>query len=141
MFLEHVNLTVSSVDESIDFYRHLFDFEVRWRGTNSSGRPAAHVGNQRHYLALFEAPRSGHADESYDRVGLNHLGFVVEDLEVQRQRLDQLDIKPHLEADYEPGRRLYFRDPDGIEVELVEYPKSAAKLKLGDVRFPDAGWA
>ncbi|MEY2425195.1 MAG: hypothetical protein QOI61_767, partial [Actinomycetota bacterium] len=25
------------------------------------------------------------------------------------------------EGDYEPGRRIYFMDPDGYEVELVAY--------------------
>ena len=43
MFLEHVNLTVSDLDHSIDFYRELFGFELRWRGELSGGRLAAHV--------------------------------------------------------------------------------------------------
>ncbi len=140
MFLEHVNLTVSSVETSTAFYRQLFDFEIRWQGVNSEGRPAAHIGDQHHYLALFEASKAGAARNSYDRVGLNHLAFVVENLKSLKRRLIKLGVEPHLEADYEPGQRLYFHDPDGIEVELVEYPEKIQKLRLGDIHFPEAGW-
>ena len=57
----------------------------------------------------------------YDRLALNHFGFVVEDLDAVKEQLAGLNIQPHLEADYEPGRRLYFFDPNGVEEELVEY--------------------
>jgi catechol 2,3-dioxygenase-like lactoylglutathione lyase family enzyme len=56
---------------------------------------------------------------------LNHFGWVVDDLDAARQRLAVLNVRPHYEANYEPGRRLYFYDPDGLEVELVEYDKQA----------------
>ena len=121
MFLEHVNLTVSNLERSVDFYRQLLDFQVRWEGTIDSGQPAAHVGDDRCYLALFEATKPGHVGQDYGAVGLNHFGVVVDNLDECRQRLAELGVTPTAEADYEPGRRLYFLDPDGIEVELVEY--------------------
>jgi hypothetical protein len=46
---------------------------------------------------------------------------VVDDLEDARERLARLGRTVHLEADYDPGRRIYFMDPDGYEVELVAY--------------------
>jgi catechol 2,3-dioxygenase-like lactoylglutathione lyase family enzyme len=123
MHLEHVNLTVADLDRSIDFYCRLLGFRVRWRRDGGEDRPAAHIGDDRVYLALFEAPpsRNGRAPLDYDAVGLNHFGFVVDDLAAMKQRLAELGVAPKSEADYEPGRRLYFLDPDGIEVELVEY--------------------
>jgi catechol 2,3-dioxygenase-like lactoylglutathione lyase family enzyme len=121
MFLEHVNLSVSNLDRSLRFYRDLFGFDVRWRGSTVEGAPAAHLGDARHYLALFEAREAGKANRDYDRVGINHFGFVVDDLSTMKRRLHGLGVVPHFEADYEPGRRLYFFDPDGVEVELVEY--------------------
>jgi catechol 2,3-dioxygenase-like lactoylglutathione lyase family enzyme len=51
----------------------------------------------------------------------SHFGLVVDNLDEARRRLDQLGATVHREADYEPGRRIYFLDPDGHEVELVEY--------------------
>ncbi len=45
----------------------------------------------------------------------------MDDLEVMKQRLTELGAAHGDELDYEPGRRIYFTDPDGIEVELVQY--------------------
>ncbi len=122
MFLEHVNVTVSDVDRSVGLYKDLFALSVRWRGEIAGGLPAAHVGNDRHYIALFQAERPGRVQKKdYTAVGMNHFGLVVDDLEEMKRRLASKGIEPHAEYDYEPGRRLYFFDPDGIEVELVEY--------------------
>lgn len=126
MFIEHVNLTVSDLERAIAFYRDLFGYSVRWKGKCHSGQPAAHVGDERCYLALFEAPSEGRAPHDYDDVGLNHVAFVVEDFEAVKQRLKGLGVDTHLEADYEPGRRFYFFDPDGIEVEIVTYDPAPA---------------
>ncbi len=121
IYLEHANVTVKDLDQSIDFYRNLLGLEVRWRGTVSSGSPAAHIGSGDFYLALFEASRGGEVDHDYESPGLNHVGFVVSNLDEKKRHLSKLGIDIHLEGDYEPGRRFYFYDPSGLEVELVEY--------------------
>lgn len=121
MRIEHVNLTVSDLDRSIAFYSDLLDFHVRWKGAIDADRLGAHVGTDDFYLALFQATQAGEAPHNYLAPGVNHFGFVVDDLEATRQRLIELGGSVHLEADYEPGHRIYFFDPDGHEVELVEY--------------------
>jgi catechol 2,3-dioxygenase-like lactoylglutathione lyase family enzyme len=121
MFLEHVNLTVSDLDRSIAFYCDLLDLHVRWKGPIDEDRLGAHVGNDRSYLALFQAMSDGEVEHDYFRPGINHFGFVVDDVEVARERVARLGAKIHLEADYEPGHRIYVMDPDGHEVELVQY--------------------
>ena len=120
MFLEHVNFTVSDLDRSVDFYTRLFGFKVRWKGTVEDGRLAAHVGDELQYLALFEAASPGQVEDKMTEVGLNHFGCVVDNLDEMKSRLAALGVSPHAEHDYEPSRRLYFFDADGIEVELVE---------------------
>ena len=57
---------------------------------------------------------------------MNHFGIVVADLDDMKRRLAALGTAPHSERDYHPGRRLYFLDPDGMEVELVEYKTPAS---------------
>lgn len=121
MFIEHVNLTVSDLDRSIAFYRDLLDLQVRWKGLIDQDRLGAHVGDDRCYLALFQAAQDGTVVRDYARPGLNHFGFVVDDLDDARRRLNRLGATVHLEGDYDPGRRIYFLDPDGHEVELVQY--------------------
>jgi catechol 2,3-dioxygenase-like lactoylglutathione lyase family enzyme len=124
MRLEHANITVENIDVSYQFYNAVFGFEKRWEGT-ATGEVgpirALHVGNEHTYLALFEAERKGRIPADYGIAGVNHIGFEVENLETYRQRLEKLGVEVHLEADYEPGRRIYFCDRDGIEIELVEY--------------------
>ncbi|GAA6200903.1 hypothetical protein NBRC116599_21280 [Aquicoccus sp. SU-CL01552] len=53
--------------------------------------------------------------------GLNHVGVVVEDLDATEARVKAAGFVPHNYGDYEPGRRFYFRDSDGIEFEVVHY--------------------
>ena len=130
MRLEHVNLTVSNLDRSIDFYCRLLGLRVRWRGTLSSGLAGAHVGDDDMYIALFQAREPGAVGSDYDGVGLNHFGFVVDGLADYRIRLIEMGFPPHSEQDYDPGRRLYVMDPDGIEIELVEYDaQEAARVR------------
>jgi catechol 2,3-dioxygenase-like lactoylglutathione lyase family enzyme len=124
MFLEHVNMSVANLDRSIDYYRELLGLEVRWRGTTSDGLPAAHIGDERHYLALFEVGDVERKPADYGRLGLNHFGFVVDDLDACRAKLDDLGAPVEAPPAYNPGRRLYFDDPNGVEVELVEYAKA-----------------
>lgn len=124
MVLEHVNLTVSDLQQSIDFYCQLFDFRVRWRASADAEKQEAHVGSDDMYIAFFQAPRPGAAEPDYNRVGLNHFGIIVDDLGKYRDRLSRLGVEPHYEPEYTPGRRLYFYDPDHVEVELVQYDQT-----------------
>ena len=121
MYLEHVNLTVRDLDRSIAFYCDLLDLHVRWKGPIDENRLGADVGNDQCYAALFEATADGEVELDYFKPGVNHFGFVVEDLAVIRERVKRLGATIHLEADYEPSRRVYVFDPDGHEVELVQY--------------------
>jgi catechol 2,3-dioxygenase-like lactoylglutathione lyase family enzyme len=121
MYLEHVNLTVRDLDGSIAFYCDLLDVPVRWKGEIDEDLLGAHVGDDHFFLALFEAIEEGTVESDYGRPGLNHFGFVVDDLMEARRRLERLGATVHREADYHPGRRIYFFDPDGHEVEFTEY--------------------
>ena len=121
MRIEHANITVSDLDASIAFYTRLMGGHVRWEGLTGAGRRAAHLGDDRSYLSLFEAERPSRAPEDYAAVGFNHLGFEVDDLDAYRATLQAMGVEIKGEESYDPGRRLYFYDPDGIEIELVQY--------------------
>jgi len=121
MRLEHVNLTVADMDRSVAFYTRLFDIAPRWEGHTAGGSRAIHLGTDAWYLALFEgAP--GEVPINYTRVGYNHFGVVVDDLEAMKARVEALGGTIHMETDEEPGKRAYCYDPDGFEIEMIEYP-------------------
>ncbi|MFV8819557.1 VOC family protein [Haliea sp. E17] len=121
MRIEHANITVSNLDASVAFYLRLLGGKVRWEGLTGAGRRAAHIGDDITYLSLFESGEPGRAPQDYALVGFNHLGFEVDDLDSYRAQLWDMGVEIKGEESYDPGRRLYFYDPDGIEIELVEY--------------------
>ena len=119
-FIEHVNLTVTDPERSAALMNRLFGWEVRWSGPARDGGRAVHVGDDTFYLALF-APAEGGEQRYPKGEPLNHVGLVVDDLDGAEQRVIEAGLVPFAHADYDPGRRFYFFDHDGIEFELVSY--------------------
>ena len=52
---------------------------------------------------------------------LNHIGVEVDDLAAVETKVIAAGLRPFGHDDYDPGRRFYFLDPDGIEYEIVSY--------------------
>lgn len=121
--LEHVNVTVSDARATADRLCALFGWHIRWEGASKGSGHTVHVGNDTDYVAVYTAPGKQEAGPvSYHQTGgLNHIGVVVDDLDAAEARVKALGYEPHSHADYEPGRRFYFHDPDGIEFEVVSY--------------------
>lgn len=115
--LEHVNVTVSDPDKTAELLCGLFDWKVRWRGRSMLGGTTVHVGTDDAYLAVFSWDSPAKADNGR----LNHVGVEVDDLDTVEQRVIAAGFRPHTHGDYEPGRRFYFDDHDGIEFEVVSY--------------------
>jgi lactoylglutathione lyase len=101
--INHVALEVGDLDEALDFYGKLFEFELRGR---IPGMAFVDMGDQ--FLALSEG-RSQPPDS--DR----HFGLVVDDKEATRRALEEVG------AELLPGRGLDFRDPWGNHVQVVQY--------------------
>ncbi|HEX8527715.1 VOC family protein [Allosphingosinicella sp.] len=120
--LEHVNLTVSDPDRTAALMSALFGWRVRWRGPARNGGYTVHVGTEDSYLAIYRYAE-GQAPESLGEAEgrLNHIGVVVEDLDSAEVRVREAGYRPHSHGAYEPGRRFYFDDHDGIEFEVVSY--------------------
>jgi catechol 2,3-dioxygenase-like lactoylglutathione lyase family enzyme len=123
--LDHANLSVRDVDETIRFLQTAFpEFRVRAGGTGPSGARWAHVGTEHTYLALNEAVHD--ATEEWvpygGKPGLNHLGFEVDDADALRARLRAAGYVDSTVPNSHPARkRVYFNDADGNDWEFVEY--------------------
>ena len=124
--LEHVNVTVADPDATAATLRDLFDWKVRWAGPGMTTGRAVHVGDDASYVALFSYGKPEEpAQESYrTRGGLNHIAVVVDDLEATEARVKRAGFVPKNHADYEPGRRFYFVETNGVEIEVVCYAKA-----------------
>ena len=128
--IHHVDLTVSDVTRSIDFYTRLlgplgFDEYGRYpsyRGTEE----VVYFGFGASHLGLRPADGGEHV---YYNVGIEHLAFFVD----TRQEVDDayqrclaiganVHHPPELDRDIDDYYALFVFDPDGIRVEVACAP-------------------
>ena len=101
--INHVALEVGDVEEALEWYGRIFDFELRGR---EPGMAFVDMGDQ--FIALSRG-RSQPPDSH------RHFGLVVDDKEAARAALEAAA------AEILPGRGLNFRDPWGNLVQVVAY--------------------
>ena len=122
IYLEHANITVNNLDTAVDFFQAAFpDFQIRGGG-DTNGRKWIHLGNDITYIALNETLVQKMNVKDYTQPGINHLGFVVEDVNVIAERLLAAGYQrdyPKQEENYRI--RDYFADADGNQYEFVQY--------------------
>lgn len=124
-YLEHVNVTVADPDATAALFGDLFGWHVRWSGGAIDDGRSVHVGGDGFYVALYTGPAGvplAAAHTSYrEKAGLNHIGVVVDDLDAVERAVKAKGYDTHSHADYKPGRRFYFDDENGVEIEVVSY--------------------
>ncbi len=120
--INHVALEVGDVDEALNFYGRLFDFELRGRVPRMA---FVDIGDQ--FLALAEG-RTQPRDDG------RHFGLVVDDLRAVRESLADEGIET---IETGGGSGFDFYDPWGNRIEVVEYGEiqfertPGVKRKLG----------
>ncbi|MEM8579562.1 MAG: VOC family protein [Pseudomonadota bacterium] len=122
--LEHTNYSVSDAPKTAAWMQKLFGWHVRWEGDVLDGRGySMHVGTESHYVAIYADKAVAPAADVSQRTigGLNHLAVVVDDLDATEAAVRAHGFETGSHADYEPGRRFYFHDHDGIQWEVVSY--------------------
>jgi glyoxylase I family protein len=136
--IDHLDLVVSSIERSLDFYRGLlaplgYDSESEIEGER--GERVVYLGQVGGMgsVGLRQRQSDAHA-VPYDRygVGLHHLAFAAPSRRVVDERAEWLRAQaaeieggPE-EYSYTPGYyAVFFNDPDGIKLEIVHRPREA----------------
>ena len=101
--MNHVALEVGDLDEALDLYGRLFEFELRGRSPRMA---FLDMGDQ--FLALAE-----HAEREPD--ASRHFGLVVDDIDVARAAVEREGLE------IVGSRGLTFLDPWGNQVQVVDY--------------------
>lgn len=126
MYLEHINLVVKDLDETLVFYKAAFpSWSIRSRGNSpwhEYERTWIHFGDDYHYLALSDHGVGENRDLAGNQVGLAHFAYVTNNLDAVIQRLANAGFEPAKPGAKNKYRRnIYFIDPNGYEIEFVEY--------------------
>jgi len=129
--IEHANLTVTNPERSAELFKQLCGWEERWRGQSKLGGDTVHIGaaeNGATYLALYTNGdvRADTTRRYAKGQPLNHIGLLVDDLAAAETVVSAAGLEPFGHDDYDPGRRFYFFDWDGIEFEVVSYQETAS---------------
>jgi glyoxylase I family protein len=132
--VDHLDLVVSDLERSLEFYNGLLEPLGFTRNSEIEGERGERVvyigGTGGASVSLRERQSEAHA-VPYDRyaVGIHHLAFVAASREAVderaawlRERGAEIESEP-AEYEYTPGYyAVFFYDPDGIKLEIVHRP-------------------
>lgn len=126
--VDHINMFVRNLEESIDFYQRVFgtDGEIKDSGERKGIRWVIIGVPNKFYFCLYEWP---HPETIYetDALHINHIGFYVQDFDETVRRIEQLNVQVQYRA--QPiswhnrngiSRSLYIEDPNGYKIEFSE---------------------
>lgn len=139
--MHHVVLLVTDLDRSVDFYCGKLDFELVARNDDRGGEfldTVCQAEGVRINIALVRGggeiieliqvlrPDGFPTDVDTRPFGMARIGFEVTDIEGTVADLRRRGVEPMSEiatvtsGHYSGGRAVFFRDPDGIILELQE---------------------
>ena len=118
--IDHINMRVNNLADSIEFYRKNFGFEIKEDHSTESEEPWAIIGlPEIAYLCMYE-----HTDKEITSnfLTINHFGFVIENFGKALDKLHNngVEVLYGGYVQWPMSRSIYIRDPNGYEIELAE---------------------
>ena len=103
--INHVAIEVGDIDEALDWYGKIFDFNLRGRSERSA---FIDMGDQ--FINMARVPNINKSD-----VERRHIGFVVDDRTTVKKRAEAAGAR------MVDGPFLDFLDPWGNRIEVIQY--------------------
>jgi len=122
IYLEHANISARDIEQAQHFFKTAFP-HFKKRGGGNETREWIHFGDDVTYVAITKVENiAGQYKKDYAKTGINHIGFVVDNVDDIAIRLLAENYKRSYPKQIEKFRiRDYFLDADGNEYEFVEY--------------------
>jgi len=122
-YLEHIQYVCRDLDRMVDFYCSVFGWRLRGRGVEQAADRSygwVHIGTDETYVA-FRTSYDGAPYSEDMALRQTHFGVVVEDMDAVVARLEQRGCEARRKGSHPYRERVYTRDPDGNEIEIVRY--------------------
>jgi catechol-2,3-dioxygenase len=116
LHIGHFGLRTKDVDRAVEWYGRALGAEVRFRNEFAAFMS---FDDEHHRFVIWDDGETSAKPEN--AAGVDHIGFMVSDpgaLSEQYERLKGLGITPALCVNHHFTSSLYYRDPDGNEVEI-----------------------
>ena len=117
--IDHVNMKVKNLEQSVKFYKNLFGFEIKQEeNANKLDVPSKIIGNDTIKLCMYEIP------DMSPEGGIAHFGFNVANFNEVIEKCKELGVEVLYGGivDWETSKSVYIVDPSGYEIELGEVP-------------------
>ncbi len=112
----HFGLRTKHVDRAVEWYGRAFGAEVRFRNEFAAFMS---FDDEHHRFVIWDDGET--EDKPAAAAGVDHIGFMCADpgqLAEHYERLKSLGILPTMSVNHHFTSSLYYRDPDGNEVEV-----------------------
>ena len=111
--IDHVNIDVKSLKETIEFYNKLFGFVVLKEQPEHNSKI---IGNEKIKMCIYEDPDFN----GYVESGFNHFGFHIENFNeiISKCKENGVTINYGGAIGWEKSESIYITDPNGYEIEL-----------------------
>ena len=138
----HCGFTVTNIERTVDFYKNILGMELIVKGTNEGETLGISLGlkesKARIKVAFMKAgdtlvefieyvePKSKPCPKDPSVAGSSHISFRVDDINETRKKLENAgvkflsDVNVVEQGEFRGAKWCYFRDLDGIPMEIAE---------------------
>lgn len=136
--LDHINLTVADLKNSIEWYRKVFGFELVESATTAQGIKWGIMAFDDSMICMTEYTGRTAADKVEDKSihQICHFGIRVSDLEKWQQTVQDHKLKLYYEGEvkYPTSKSWYVHDPSGHEIEVSYTAKRRMQFPTGGIQ-------